>query len=69
MSDFHQYQTLIAGMRSLLREGKHDSPEFQKLWNDGEKLKKKCGGYPPIPDDYEAAEMEACETANMEGTR
>lgn len=69
-TDFTRYQEIQEQMRVMIREGRYNYLTFQDLWEESEAIVAAHGGMPPEPpDDYEAQEQEACELANMEGTR
>lgn len=69
MSDFEKYQNLQTQMRQLIRKGKLNCQIFTDCWNDSEEIKRRWGGYPQIPENYEDAEQMECEESNMGGTR
>ena len=71
MSDFTRYQQLRDAMAAMLKAGQFQTLPFQDAWQQMETLKNKNGGLPPLPEnsDYEADNMEAAETANLQGLR
>ena len=56
-------------MAAMLKAGQFQSLPFQDAWLASERIKNRHGGMPPLPDSYEADDMELAETANMEGRR
>ena len=69
MSDFTRYHQLREAMAAMLKAGQFQTLPFQDAWLASERIINRHGGMPPLPDDYEADNMEAAETANMEGRR
>ena len=68
-TDFQRYQEIQSQMRAMIRAGQYNYQTFDDLWHESNEIINRHGGFPPLPDDEQALELWACETANMQGLR